>query len=141
LVHVVNENVRMISFIILIPSVLLFFIAVALINNTIRLSVYSKRFLIRTMQLVGASSKFIRRPFLARSALHGIYSGLVSILMMVGLLYLAQNALYGIVSFEDFQVLGILFGSILLIGMVISMISTYFAVRKYLKMKEDYLYY
>ena len=90
--HLLNENVRKISLLLLIFSLLLLFISLTIINNTIRLSVYSKRFIINTMQLVGATRSFIRRPFLLRSALHGVIAGLVSILLLMVILYFMSRS-------------------------------------------------
>src|SRR6056297_803279 len=141
LVSLVNENIRKISFIILIFSGLLFLIAIALINNTIRLSVYSKRFIINTMQLVGATKGFIRRPFIYKGILHGIYASLISIGLLIGMVYLIQNEFDRIISLKEYEILGILFGMVLLIGIIINWISTFFAVNKFLKIKVDKLYY
>ena len=140
LVHLVNENVKKISIIILLFSGLLFLIAVALINNTIRLSVYSKRFLIRTMQLVGATRGFIRRPFLYKGAVHGIIGALIAIGLLVTSLYFIQNEFKEIISLQDYRILAVLFVSVLLMGIIINWISTYFAVNKYLNIKTDDLY-
>lgn len=141
LVHLVNENVKKIGLTIFIFSILLFLIAVALINNTIRLSVYSRRFLINTMKLVGATQSFIRRPFLKKSAVHGIYAALIAIILLLGVIYLARQELMDIVSFRDLDILGILFLNVLVLGIVINWISTFFAVHKYLKLDSDQLYY
>lgn len=141
LVSLVNENIRKISLIILVFSGLLFLIAITLINSTIRLSVYSKRFIINTMQLVGATRGFIRRPFLYKSAGNGILSALIAIGLLVGVLYLAQQEFKEIISFKDIEIVGILFLGVLLIGIIINWISTFLAVSKYLKMKVDKLYY
>jgi len=141
LVHLVNENVRKISLIILLFSALLFLIAMALINNTIRLSVYSKRFIINTMQLVGATRGFIRRPFLFKSALHGIYGAFIAIALLIGILYFAQKELKEIISLQDVEIIGILFFFVLLVGIIINWISTFFAVNKFLRLKADDLYY
>lgn len=140
LVQAVNDNVKKISLIILLFSAMLFLIAVALINNTIRLSVYSKRFLIRTMQLVGATGGFIRRPFLYRSAFHGILAAIIAIGLIIGIIYYGQQELEHIISLEDFNLLGILGVMVLFFGIIINWISTYFAVNKYLRIKTDLLY-
>jgi cell division transport system permease protein len=140
LIHLVNKNLRKISIFILIISGLLFLVAVTLINNTIRLSIYSKRFIIRTMQIVGANNSFIRRPFLYKSALHGTFGALIAIGMLSGMIYLIQNEMESIINFQDFKLLSILFIIVLLIGIEISWISTYFAVNRYLNIKTDYLY-
>lgn len=141
LVHAVNENIKKISIIILIFSSLLFLISIVLINNTIRLSIYSKRFLIRTMQLVGASRNFIRKPFILKSFLHGTYGALISILLISGLLYLSRKEYSDIFILEGFHTIVILFIGIILIGIFITFISTYFAVNKYLNIKTDNLYF
>jgi len=141
LVSLVNENIRKISFIILIFSGLLFLIAIALINNTIRLSVYSKRFIINTMQLVGATRGFIRRPFLFRSVWQGIVAALLAIGLLSGVLYIAQKEFKEVINFQDVEIIGILFLGVLAIGIIINWISTFFAVSKYLRMNVDKLYY
>lgn len=141
LVDLVNENVKRISIIILGFSGLLFLIAIALINNTIRLSVYSKRFIINTMQLVGATRGFIRRPFLYKSAVHGILAALLAIALLVGVLYVAQKEFKEIISFQDVEIVGSLFLGVLVIGILINWISTFFAVSKYLRINTDKLYY
>lgn len=141
LVHLVNENVRKISFFILIFSALLFISALALINNTIRLSVYARRFIINTMQLVGATHGFIRKPFLMKSIMHGIYGALIASGLLAGLIYLIQKEFLEIVSFQDIEILGVLFILVLVLGILITWISTFFAVNKYLSLQEDDLYY
>lgn len=141
LIHLVNENVRKISLIILGFSALMFFIAIALINNTIRLSVYARRFLINTMQLVGATRSFIRKPFLLKSTEHGIYAAIIAILLLVGVIYLIQQEFMELISFEDIDILGILFLGVIILGIVLNWISTYFAINKYLRMRSDDLYY
>jgi len=141
LVSLVNENIRKISLIILVFSGLLLLVAITLINSTIRLSVYSKRFIINTMQLVGATRGFIRRPFLFRSAGNGILAALIAMGFLAGVLYAAQKEFRDIISFQDIEIVGILFLGVLLFGIVINWMSTYFAVSKYLRMKVDKLYY
>ena len=141
MIHILNENIEKISLFILAFSALLVVIAVSLINNTIRLSVYSRRMLIRTMQLVGATNSFIRRPFLMRSALHGIYSAFVAMAILVLSLYWAEGQLEGILSVKDVQIIGGLFLIVFFLGIMLSWISTFFAVNKYLKIKTDDLYY
>jgi cell division transport system permease protein len=140
LIHLVNKNLRKISIFILIISGLLFLVAVTLINNTIRLSIYSKRFIIRTMQIVGANNSFILRPFLYKSALHGSFGALIAVGMLTGMIYLIQNEMESIINFQDFKLLSLLFIIVLLSGIAISWVSTYFAVNRYLNIKTDYLY-
>jgi len=141
LIDQVNKNVSKISLIILIFSGLMLFIALVLINNTIRLSVYSKRFIINTMKLVGATWGFIRQPFLLRSMLHGLYAGFIAILLLVALVYKMNTELSDIIDVADSQSLAIIFGLVTLIGVLINFISTYFAVNKFLHVKSDDLYY
>lgn len=141
LVNLINENVSKISLVIIIFSSLLFFISLVLINNTIRLSVYSRRFLINTMKLVGASWGFIRKPFLLRSILHGIYASLIALLMLSGIIYLVKKELGDLVDVFDIQIIVIIFGAVVIIGVLINLISTYFAVNKFLRQKADDLYY
>lgn len=141
LVQVVNDNVKRISIFILSFSSLLLIIAIALINNVIKLSVYSKRFLIKTMQLVGATQSFIRRPFIIKGVLSGIYGALVSIIFLTGILYLAQDNFPEIFNIQDIDLYLIVFGTVIVLGVIFSWISTFFAVRKYLNMKTDSLYY
>ncbi len=141
LVKQLNSNVEKISFILLVLSLLMFIIFAALINNTIRLSIYSKRFLINTMQLVGATQSFIRRPFIAKSALHGIYGGLISCFMFLAIFFSYQKELKSFVDFQNPTSLALLGGGIFLIGILITVISTYLAVNKYLRMRFDQLFY
>ncbi len=141
LIYMINQNIRKISLVILGFSVVLFFIALTLISNTIRLSVYARRFLINTMQLVGATPGFIRKPFLLTSILHGFVASLISIFLILGLIYFAQKEFQEIMKIQDFKILGALFLSIVIMGIVFNYFSTYFAVNKFLRMEEDDLYY
>ncbi len=140
LIYAVNLNINKISMSILMLSVLLFFIAVTLISNTIRLTVYSKRFIIRTMQLVGAHNRVIRRPFLIRGVSQGLVAALFAIVLLSAAIYIIEKQLEGLFSFQDLQILGMVFGLILITGLLIALISTYFSVNKYLNMKKDNLY-
>ncbi len=141
LIHTVNENVRKISFMVLIFSGLLLLIAVALINNTIRLAVYSKRFLIRTMQLVGATASYIRRPFLYQSILQGVIGAVFAAAVLMAMVYyLQQNVMNGVISLDDVNILAMLFGIVLILGILINWLSTYSAVTKYIRIKTDKLY-
>jgi cell division transport system permease protein len=140
LIYAINENIRKISMTILLFSILLFVIAVTLISNTIRLTVYSKRFTIRTMQLVGAHHSLIRRPFILKGITQGFIAALFAIVLLLTLLYLAEQQLGDLFSFQDLQILGTVFGLLLITGILIAWISTIFSVNKYLKMKTDNLY-
>ncbi len=140
-VEAVNKNLRKISIIILGFSAILILIAIALINNTIRLSVFAKRFLIKSMQLVGATQRFIRRPFLIKGILHGFIASLLAIALLVGTMYLVYNNFPELINLTDIDLYLILFAGVIAIGFIFTWISTYFAVRKYLKIKTDNLYY
>jgi len=141
LLYLINENVKKISLFLLIISSFLFLIALTIINNTIRLSVYSKRFLIRTMQLVGATRSFIRRPFLFRSALHGLIAALIAMTLLLGLLYLVEREFFMLFTFQNTSMLLILGAAIIIIGILINLISTFFSVNRYLSISDDKLYY
>jgi len=140
LLHAVNENIEKISIVLGGFSILLMVIAIALINNTIRLSVYSRRFLIKTMQLVGATTGFIRRPFLATGILNGLAGATIAIILLSLLIYGLNNELEGMISFDNMLLIGILFGVVIILGILITLISTFFAVNKYLSLKADDLY-
>lgn len=140
LVHLVNENVRTLSLIILVFSGFLFFISIALFNNTIRLLFYSKRFIIKTMLLVGATRNFIRRPFIFSGVLHGIIGSVVATIMLIVVIYFAQREMPDIIGFTDYGTLGVLLFAIFAIGILLSWLSTLFAVNKYLRIDQDRLY-
>lgn len=140
LLSAVNENIRKITIVMVSFSVMLLFVAVALINSTIRLSIYSKRFLIRSMQLVGATPGFITRPFVMRSMVNGFYGALISILLIAVVVYSLQNQLPEIFELSDLKIYAIVMVSVVLMGLFISWVSTTFAVRRYLKLKTDQLY-
>jgi cell division transport system permease protein len=141
LVDLVNKNVRKISFFLLAFSALLLIISIALINNTIRLSVYSKRFIIRSMQLVGATHRFIRKPFIITGILQGLLSALIAIILLIGIIYFSLHEIPDLVNIRDIDLFLSLFGIVILLGIIISYLSNYFAVRKYIRIKTDYLYY
>ena len=141
LVHLINQNIRKISMVLLAFSALLLLVTIALINNTIRLSVYSRRFLIRSMQLVGATQVFIRRPFIWQGILQGFYSAVIAIILLATILYFSRQEIPELINLQDIGLYLSLFGFVILLGIVISWLSTYFAVRKYLRIKEDNLYY
>lgn len=141
LLFLINKNVQKISLFLLILASFLFLIAVTIINNTIRLSVYSKRFLIRTMQLVGATRAFIRKPFLVRSIYHGLIASLLAMMLLMGLIYLVEREFFILFSFESIKLLILLGVLIIVIGILINIISTFFSVNRYLSISEDKLYY
>jgi cell division transport system permease protein len=121
-------------------ALLLIIIAVAMINNTIRLALYSKRFTIKTMQLVGATGSYIRKPFLLQAILQGVVSAIIGLALLLTVFYAWNNVL---ISFEISYTLTTFFmlvGSMMIIGIFMTLISTWFALNKYLRMKLDDLY-
>ncbi|PWD99715.1 cell division protein FtsX [Marinilabilia rubra] len=141
LLHAVNDNIEKISLVLGGFTILLMVIAIALINNTIRLSVYSRRFLIKTMQLVGAARGFIRKPFLITGILNGLAGATIAIILLSLLIYGLSNELQGMIGFGNIVLVGILFAIVIVLGILITLISTFFAVNKYLRLKADDLYY
>lgn len=140
LVHMINKNVRKISLILLVISLLLLLIALALINNTIRLAVYSKRFVIRSMQLVGATQGFIRKPFLVRGILQGALGAVISMILIAVIVAGIKNNMPELAVLINNQLILFLFVSIFITGILFTGISTYFAVNKYLHIRADRLY-
>jgi cell division transport system permease protein len=140
LIDMVNKNIRIIGLIILGFAAVLLLIAIALINNTIRLAIYSQRFLIKSMQMVGATKGFIRRPFLGYGVWHGILGALIAVLLLVTILYFGQQQIPELVMLRNYTEFGIIFLGIFVLGMLISGLSTYFAVSKYLRIRQNDLY-
>ena len=140
LVEMVNQNIERISFVLLGFSLALLIISIALINNTIRLSVYSRRFILRSMQLVGATKGFIQKPFIIRGIVNGIISSILAIGLLMLVVYFALQEVPELLQVENLAMYVILITSLLLLGILISWFSTYFAVRKFLRMKTDSLY-
>ena len=140
LVEKINSNVNRITIFLLAFCSLLLIIAFVLINNTIRLSVYSKRFLIRTMRLVGAKNSFIKKPFLINSLYQGLYGAIFAVFMLIGSLQLIQKEAMHILNISDLKVIGTVFLLIFIFGIFISWISTYLSVKKYIKLTEHKLY-
>ena len=140
LVDKLNKNINRLSVFLLTFCGLLFIIAFALINNTIRLSVYAKRFLIRTMRLVGATNNFIQKPFLIKGLYQGVYSSIFAIFMLIGSIQLVQGEAANILNITDLKIIGLVFIIIFFSGLFISWVSTYFAVRKFIKQNESELY-
>ncbi len=140
MINAINSNIYKIGIVLLGFSLILILIAFALINNTIRLSVYSKRFLIKTMQLIGASHRFIRRPFMKQGAFYGIFGAFIAIGIISTLLFIIQFKSPENIILRDFEVYAILMGVILGLGVFISLVSTYLAVSKYIDIHNDKLY-
>ncbi|HEX2970436.1 MAG TPA: permease-like cell division protein FtsX [Bacteroidales bacterium] len=140
LLILINENVNKISVFLLIISTFMFIISITIINNTIRLAIYSRRFIIRTMQLVGATKAFIRKPFLVQSAFHGLIAAIIAMTLIMGLMYLIEKEFFMIFTFESPKLLTLLGAGIIVTGILISIVSTFFSVNRYLNIPEDKLY-
>ncbi len=141
LIALLTENVKNISFWILVASAVFTFIAVLLINSSIRLSIYSKRFIIKTMQMVGATKRFIRRPFIWNNIKLGMLGALVAMLTLGILLFYLNRNFPELNLLADPVTLAVLFSSVFLLGILISYISTYFATQRFLNLRTDDLYY
>lgn len=139
-VNLIHENIRKISLVLLGFSLLMLLVAVTLINNTVRLMVYSKRFLIRTMQLVGATRSFIRRPFLLNSLLQGLIGGLVANGLLTAVIMTVSRSMPGVIGFDNTVSVAVLFGLVFLVGMLITLCSTVSSVNKYLSLRTADLY-
>ena len=141
MMQMVNDNVKRVSLILLTLAVMLMAISFVLISNTIRLLIYSKRFLIHTMKLVGATPGFIRRPFVRYNVVSGIFASILAILMLTGALYYLQNELSGFIQLLDIKALIIVYAGVLIMGILLSVTASVFAENKYLRMGVDKLYY
>ena len=141
LIDAVNDNIRNISLVLLALAVVLTFISFALINNTIRLAIYSKRFLIHTMKLVGASWSFIRRPFLRRNVWSGVLAAVVADAILMGTAYWAVTYEQELLQVITPEVMLIVCASVLVFGMVITWLCAYISINKYLRMRANTLYY
>jgi len=140
LVNMIAKNVKKLGWFALGFSGLFLIVAITLIHNTIRLALYANRFLIKNMELVGASWGFISRPYIQKSVWHGILSALLAIAALVLVLLLAQREIEELQALENLPNSLLLFGGLLLLGILISGISTWFVINKYLKMRLDDLY-
>jgi cell division transport system permease protein len=141
LVSIINENVRKISLFLIIFSALMVFVFSVLINNTIRISIYAQRFIINNMLLVGATRNFVRRPFVRKSILFGIYGAILACAGLAALMLTYKKEISGIVNLEDLTVLGLVVLTVFVAGILLSWISTYFAVNRFLRMRFDELFY
>lgn len=140
LIDMVNKNLNTIGLVILGFAAILLVISVALINNTIRLAIYSQRFLIKSMQLVGATRGFIRKPFILVAALHGLIAAFIAILILLGILYYVQREIPEVVLLRNYTEFGIVLAGLIGIGIFITGISTSVAVSRYLRLKIYDLY-
>lgn len=141
LVEIMNENVKKITLWVLILSAVFTLIAVLLINSSIRLAVYSKRFIIKTMQMVGATKRFIRRPFVSKSIQLGVIGAIVALIGMSIVLYYLNITFPQLELLQKPIIIGALFTGIFLLGILITWISTFIATQRFLNLKTDQLYY
>ncbi|WP_071147578.1 cell division protein FtsX [Bacteroides ihuae] len=141
LIDAVNENIRNISLVLLVLAVVLTFISFALINNTIRLAIYSKRFLIHTMKLVGASWGFIRKPFLTRNIWSGVLAAVVADAILMGTAYSLVSYEPELIRVITPDVMLLVSLSVLAFGVIITFLCAYLSINKYLRMKASSLYY
>jgi len=140
MVQSINENITKIGLILLAVAIILLVVIIILINNTIKLALFSQRFLIRSMQLVGATNSFIRSPFLYRSALHGFLAGVIASALLFGLYRYAVEKIEGLIQLSNDSMLFITFGGIILIGILIAVLGTRSAIQRYLAMSLEELY-
>jgi cell division transport system permease protein len=141
LIELLNDNARKIGLWILVASGIFTFIAVLLINSSIRLSIYSKRFIIKTMQMVGATKKFIRRPFIWTNIKLGMIGAFIALVALGVVLYYINKNFPELNLFNDYMVLIFLFVGVFGLGVVISWASTHFATQRFLNLRTDDLYY
>lgn len=141
LVKVINDNVQRMSILLLVFSGLLLFIFITLINNTIRISIYSQRFIINTMKLVGATRSFIRRPFVMKSVSYGLVAGLIADACIFLLIWSYRKDFGNLISWDHSDSVAIAFAVVLIFGVLISWLSTHLAVNKFLRLRFEDLFY
>ena len=141
LVEALNANLSKISLVLSVFIALLLFISFVLINNTVRMNVFARRFTIHTMKLVGATKSFIRAPFLVQSLFQGVFAAVISILGLVGGLYLLRNEFEQLFDVFKMELLLVVLGIVLVSGMLICFLSTWMVVNKLLSLNKDELYY
>lgn len=141
LVDALNDNLNRISLVLGVFISLLLFISFVLINNTVRLSVFARRFTIHTMKLVGATRSFIRGPFLLQSAFQGLFAAFIAIIVLLGLMFVMRNEFEQLFEIFRMDLLLIVLGIVVAAGLAICLISTFFVVNKLISLKKDELYY
>ncbi len=140
MITVVNDNIRNVTFWVLIISGIFTVISFLLINSSLRLSVYANRFIIKTMQMVGATKAFIRKPFIRRSILLGVIGSVLAVLVLVGILFYVDVNYPDLAIFTDVGLTVAILGVVLLLGILITWVSTYFATQRFLNLRTDDLY-
>lgn len=141
IMQVVNNNVRRIGLVLFMLIMILVLISFVLISNTIRLLIYSKRFLVYTMRLVGATPAFIRRPFIRYNIVSGLIAGVLAIMMLMGTLYYLEGELAGLEQILRGEGLIIVYGAVLVLGIVLAVLAAWFAVNRYMYMAVGKMYY
>lgn len=141
LVNLINENVSKISLFLIFFTILLLFIFTSLINNSIRISVYSQRFIINAMQLVGASRSFVRKPFVYKSIIYGIVGAMIANALLAAVFITYNDEFADIFKVSGYETLGFVFVVVISMGVIISWLSTLFAVNKFLRLRFDELFY
>lgn len=141
LVDALNANLSRISLILGVFIALLLFISFVLINNTVRLNVFARRFTIHTMKLVGATRSFIRAPFLVQSAFQGLFAAFIAIIILLGLMFLMRSGFAQLFEIFRMDLLLVVIGIVIASGLVICLASTYFVVNKLISLRKDELYY
>lgn len=141
LVNIINQNMKRIGIVLGVFVTLLLFVSFVLINNTVRLNVYSKRFTIHTMKLVGAKRSFIRKPFLIQGIYQGFVSGIISVALLSLILYFVWRDLQQLYLIFDQELILLVLLSVILLGVLICLISTYFVVNKLVSVNSDEIYY
>ena len=141
LVEALNANISKVSLVIGVFIALLLFISFVLINNTVRLNVFARRFTIHTMKLVGATRSFIRAPFLVQGAFQGLFSSFVAIVMLVIMMFFIRSEFRQLFEIFRVELLLLVMGIVIVSGLVICLVSTWFVVNKLISLKKDELYY
>ena len=141
LINLLTKNIKRISFWLLVLSSFFGLIAMILINSSIRLSIYSKRFNIKTMQMVGATKSFIRRPFIWRSIKLGLFGAFIALMALAVVVYYLDQFIPSLDFLNDYTTLGYIAGGVILSALIITWISTFFATQRFLNLQTDELYY
>jgi cell division transport system permease protein len=140
LVNLVNDNIKKVSFWILIISGFLTLVAVLLINSSMRLSIHSNRFIIKTMQMVGATKSFIRKPFIWKSIKLGMIGSVLAVLALIGTLIYLNTSFPNLGILDDQLMIALVLLGVVAVGILITWISTYFATQRFLNLRTDDLY-
>ena len=140
LITLVNDNIKKVTFWVLLVSAIFAVISFLLINSSLRLSIYANRFIIKTMQMVGATKAFIRKPFITRSIILGIIGSVLAVLVLIGVLFYINTHFPALEIFKDIELTIAVLVGVLALGILITWISTYFATQRFLNLRTDDLY-